>query len=466
LPEDGTFKAYWRTSQSLQRSLVQGFRKSSFDESIRKAIASEVRLVNDTNELLNTLNRYFTNGRDILNQIVIIEDILRELKLVYPELFKLSEVAIKEIFIHIVVDRKLKEFAFEKAVVLSIPEITAETSGVLLTRKECLKICADKLSADYRKCSADAILDLLDCSAKQFKDLSDCFKGPILRIATCIVAANLAAISCGGRAATKELECEVKAERDNLSCIRGCPEPLKLFRDADGDGFGAGNAVDRDEPGGGYVETGGDCDDNNPAIHPGAPEPCGIDLSCDRKSLPCPPTNLIAQSQCDGQWVSLRWRIDQNLDIEKFVIESSADAINWTKVDSVLPASNVVGGTNFSFKTLSVNKRINFYRVVAYDEFGSKTYSYLLESPCALNISISPNPIRNRLTLTIPSTKGNSIKVRIYNSYGTLVYSKETGLVLGVNNVGIDMTTLRAGHYMAIVSFGSHTKSLKLVKAD
>lgn len=62
----------------------------------------------------------------------------------------------------------------------------------------------------------------------------------------------------------------------------GCPDSLVLFRDDDGDGFGA-DATRRANCGAleGYVEVSGDCDDDHAAVHPGAIETCdGVDEDC------------------------------------------------------------------------------------------------------------------------------------------------------------------------------------------
>jgi hypothetical protein len=60
----------------------------------------------------------------------------------------------------------------------------------------------------------------------------------------------------------------------------GC---VTYFRDADGDGYGDWtDFVVTTSPPAGYILNGGDCDDTNGAIHPGATEICnGVDDNCD-----------------------------------------------------------------------------------------------------------------------------------------------------------------------------------------
>lgn len=60
-----------------------------------------------------------------------------------------------------------------------------------------------------------------------------------------------------------------------------CTFPATYFEDNDGDGFGAGAAVALCEPQIGFTTNGGDCDDTNNAVYPGAPATAeGIDNDC------------------------------------------------------------------------------------------------------------------------------------------------------------------------------------------
>ena len=59
-------------------------------------------------------------------------------------------------------------------------------------------------------------------------------------------------------------------------------EALVWYLDADGDGYGGGEAIADCEPVEGYVENNLDCDDTNPAISPAAQDICNsIDDDCD-----------------------------------------------------------------------------------------------------------------------------------------------------------------------------------------
>ena len=62
----------------------------------------------------------------------------------------------------------------------------------------------------------------------------------------------------------------------SVSDPRSSPNAVQLYEDGDEDGFGAGEPQWRcDEVLPGWVQAGGDCDDFDDDIYPGAREVCG-----------------------------------------------------------------------------------------------------------------------------------------------------------------------------------------------
>ncbi|MEZ4317798.1 MAG: MopE-related protein [Myxococcota bacterium] len=78
--------------------------------------------------------------------------------------------------------------------------------------------------------------------------------------------------------------------------------PVLVYDDADGDGFGdpASERVVCDPPSG-LLEVGGDCDDSDPAVNPGAVEVCdAVDRDCDGDVLPDGPCTVVTGCRCEA----------------------------------------------------------------------------------------------------------------------------------------------------------------------
>jgi hypothetical protein len=84
---------------------------------------------------------------------------------------------------------------------------------------------------------------------------------------------------CDG--ADTDEDCDGLADDDDPST--SVASMATVYRDGDSDGYGAGTAVIACDPDPTLLATGGDCDDTDAAVHPGATEACadGVDQGCD-----------------------------------------------------------------------------------------------------------------------------------------------------------------------------------------
>jgi hypothetical protein len=90
-----------------------------------------------------------------------------------------------------------------------------------------------------------------------------------------------------------------------------------VFRDADGDGYGAGAAVDACGAPSGYAAADGDCADADPAIHPGATE----DDCTDPVDYDCDGVVAWADADTDG-WAACLDCDDTRVDVNPDGVES------------------------------------------------------------------------------------------------------------------------------------------------
>lgn len=76
----------------------------------------------------------------------------------------------------------------------------------------------------------------------------------------------------------------------------------KYYPDDDGDGYGDGTAITACDPGNGYAEDDGDCDDTEPKANPGESEECndGIDNNCNGSDDGCGFSGTVAASTADA----------------------------------------------------------------------------------------------------------------------------------------------------------------------
>ncbi len=135
-----------------------------------------------------------------------------------------------------------------------------------------------------------------------------------------------------------------------------------FYLDLDGDGFGNSDSVFLACFNPGYaVEIGGDCDDQNNAVFPNAPEICdGFDNNCDGQideNLCCPPTGLFADN-LNNTSARLNWNLMPNAVNGYIVSYKKVGPGGW--ISKTKPAgttshtaTGLLAGTNYQWRVRS-----------------------------------------------------------------------------------------------------------------
>lgn len=165
----------------------------------------------------------------------------------------------------------------------------------------------------------------------------------------------------------------------------------------------------------------------------------------------------------------LGWATLSEQNFSHFEVEYSKDGVAFNKLGNVSGQGNSNSRVDYGFNHLQPVAGANFYRLKLVDRDGKYTYSNIV----SLNVTIKglvitavyPNPFIDKLNVGITSAVAEKATVKLFDNAGKLVYSNETLMQAGINNIVIgNLGKLAAGTYVVQVSAGDAVLTKQLMK--
>ncbi|MEO6233483.1 MAG: T9SS type A sorting domain-containing protein [Ferruginibacter sp.] len=169
----------------------------------------------------------------------------------------------------------------------------------------------------------------------------------------------------------------------------------------------------------------------------------------------CAPTPVQLTS-FTGKYASgksmLDWQTSQEINSDRFELFRSGDGLDFVKIASIKSAGNSNVVKNYSYlDEISGNTGNNvYYRLKQIDIDGRATFSSIVKLNLGSKTSfeVFPNPFSTNFTMSFGATKSASATLRIQNSTGVLVYSKQIAVTKGNNSIVMgNLPTLATGVY-------------------
>lgn len=187
-----------------------------------------------------------------------------------------------------------------------------------------------------------------------------------------------------------------------------------------------------------------------------------------------PVSYLSFDAVVNDKSVLLKWITAQEMNNSHFEVERSFDMNNYTTIGMVLDGFAANGtGKSYQFKDNAAElqgKTIAYYRLKQIDIDGKATYSKVLavrmQAKAGVTMQASPNPFVENLNIRFNATETGIAQIRILNSYGQTLLSKQSPISKGYNNVQVDgLNGLAAGMYIAqLVLNGTVIDNQRVVK--
>jgi len=173
------------------------------------------------------------------------------------------------------------------------------------------------------------------------------------------------------------------------------------------------------------------------------------------------------QGTLENNKVALKWRVEQNEEVDRFEIERSEDGINFVTAGIVFPSAKS-DAENYSYNE-SIKTYKAYYRLKMYDKNQMTKYSsaVVLQNSNVKggSLTIVNNPATDKLTLSYSSARNQSLEIKIYDLAGRMQMNQKTNVYQGSNLISLTLNSaFRTGAYVVEVRNASERQTAKFVK--
>lgn len=164
----------------------------------------------------------------------------------------------------------------------------------------------------------------------------------------------------------------------------------------------------------------------------------------------------------NNNYAGLSWQTCNEINVQKFEIQKSMDARNFTTIADVA-AKNANCATTYTYTDAKALAGIAYYRIRMVDKDGGSSYSSIVSvnGKIPLSINVFPNPVVNNLVLMHPKAAPNA-SLQVFSLNGKQVALRN--IPQDAIQTGIDVSKLVNGNYIVVFTNGNEKQTLKFVK--
>ena len=168
-----------------------------------------------------------------------------------------------------------------------------------------------------------------------------------------------------------------------------------------------------------------------------------------------------------NSYILLQWAASREINADRYVVERSSDAINFSEIGSVKANENSQEVQNYSFIDHSVSGDVAYFRIKEIDDNGTITYSAVRvigHASSAFTISVNPNPFTDVINLYAGENSDQTVTIELYDYLGKKVFTRKRSLSKGMNNITINTAALTSGVYLVVVFAEYEKHEVRILK--
>lgn len=163
---------------------------------------------------------------------------------------------------------------------------------------------------------------------------------------------------------------------------------------------------------------------------------------------------LFLQGDARNGEVDLTWATGSEKNSSHFLVERSANAVDFLSIGRVRSTGDSQTRTDYSFTDEDPMAGLNYYRIRPVDLDGSFELSNTIAVMITGNggrMLVYPNPVHDRMTVSMDLEGNSEVDLYILDALGRVVMERRMAVEVGRNNFSVDTQGLRAGAYLVRV---------------
>jgi hypothetical protein len=145
-----------------------------------------------------------------------------------------------------------------------------------------------------------------------------------------------------------------------------------------------------------------------------------------------PVTLLDLKGRQIDRTIELSWSVEQEVNINVYELQRSADGVNYETITLVFPWDNNAQRNQYMYTDKNPVTGINYYRLKIVDKDARFKYSYVIAAKIGANnnenILVAPNPVVSRIRIFFNGTTKGTYRVELRNTIGQLQQRKSVNI--------------------------------------
>lgn len=192
--------------------------------------------------------------------------------------------------------------------------------------------------------------------------------------------------------------------------------------------------------------------------------------SCATCTSPLPVTWLEFKAVSKDNYNEVNWSTASEINNSHFILEHSADGVNFSEVGRIEGHGNSNKVNNYSFNDKHPFSGVTYYRLIQYDFDGKGNMSEIISLRTVGKrsfdlVDVYPVPSGDHVTVSMNTFEYGKASVEVLEVTGRVMLKQSAELYKGNSNLKIDTNELPAGVYLVKVTFnGGDTQIRKIIR--